>query len=92
MTTVGIIVLKVTWTFVMAYAWYRIVLAVFGRYNTRRHLIDALVAGSGGAVAVWGRVLYETAEPSTWPFALTVFGVALMVGPKLVGIAEHADS
>lgn len=84
---VSIFVLNVAWPVLMAYAGYRIVLAV-GCARIRGRGVDVIIAGVGGVIAWWGRVLYSYDLPLDWPFALTVLGVALMVSPKLSGLAR----
>lgn len=80
------LVLNTAWPILMAYATYRVVLAVGHAPGRDR---DLLVAGIGGALAWWGRVLYSFDVPLDWPFALTVAGSALMFAPKLWGIFLH---
>lgn len=93
MTFAGLehLILNIAWPFLLAYAWYRIILAIGGRYATRRSQVEALVAGLGGAIACWGRAIYGFAVPLDWPFALTVLAAALMVAPKLMGIALNTS-
>jgi hypothetical protein len=91
------LLLNGAWPVLMAYAVYRVVLAL-GVRKAHRADLEILVAGVGGAIAWWGRVLYTYDLALEWPFALTVVGVALMLAPKFVGLAvgtwggAHADA
>lgn len=81
----SVLILNGAWPVVMAYAGYRIVLALYSR-RAEGPESELLLAGLGGVIAWWGRVLYSYQVPLDWPFALTVLGVALMVAPKLNGL------
>lgn len=84
----SLLVLNVGWPILMAYAVYRVVLAMHAR-RVPGHEIETLIAGVGGAIAWWGRVLYGYDLPLDWPFALTVLGVSLMLTPKIAGLARR---
>ena len=86
MDLLQILVLNGAWPVLMAYAAYRVVL-VFGPPHGRS--AEIVVAAVGGVTAWWARVLYSYEVPLDWPFALTVLGVAMMVGPKFVGLIRE---
>ena len=51
--------------------------------------VEVSIAAIGAVIAWVARVAYAFGVPVDWPFALTILACALMLAPKLVGVANR---
>ena len=78
----------VAWLIVVCYAGYKIA-RMWGRFRARARVVEAAIAGAGGAMIWWSRVLYGLDFSDGVTLSFLVIGLALIAFPKLLGIATN---